>query len=679
MKKSLFLITLFCVSLGAFAAQTTYTFTSKTWTSKVGTVATDGKTDGWVCDSVANGYVNGMVYADGSLHTQGVHVVKGCSGAGATSVIDFTNVRKIVVNFCQNEKKGVGTLCFQIGDNDTLKVPIAKPESNGSLNRDVEIAVPAGQSGKISFAVECSENAIYINTINIKADNASPNVQGLTMDTYRLVTDVNKLQVGDKVIFGVADNSINRIMGLFDESVSKNNIHAINGIYSADRSTVNEQIEAIYTVGTVEIDGKNYFTFADYFDWYLVASGGKTKNRLAVWDTICSSEYGWNGAWAVEIASDGAATVTSQGTSLGKIIQYNYNGGVDIFGCYENPTYKSLGIYKHEIIENPTAPYIASGMVNFGTILLDEAEMKGSKTIEVNAINLTENISASLKIGTIFSIDKSELDRDGDKLTVSYKVTDEGYFVDTLVLESGTAHNEFIVSLTADKRMTIAEAKEQDEVTTCYLQPVTVTKKYDKYIFVQDETGSLQLFDGSNLYGKGLSNGCVLTGVYGRYKNYYGNPSFTLGGGFSSQSGAVVEPELITEIDSADVCRYVRLEEVTFNAQGEMLFGNGVYPLYDLFKYGTNTLLEEELYNIEGIVYYYDKVVFCPTLIELANETAIDVVEMPSIYAHDGTIFAEGELTIYTILGVDVTSQNGNLKGAYVVRVNNKIAKIIVK
>ena len=411
----------------------------------------------------------------------------------------------------------------------------------------------------------------------------------------------------------------------------------------------------------------------------MVASGGKTKNRLAVWDTIYSSEYGWNGAWDVEIDADGAATITSQGTSLGNIIQYNYNGGTPIFGCYANISFTKVALYKLYTVEDVDAPYIKSGMVNFGTALLDESTVAGSRKVEVNAINLTENIVATLTNGTVFSIDTTLLDRDGDYITVSYKADAVGHYIDTLLLTSGSTKTQFIVSLTVDKRLTVAEAQALDDLTTCYLKPVVVTKKYDKYIFVRDDTGSMMLFDGSNLYGKDLANGYELSNVTGLYKNYYGNPNITLTAAFQSKKGEEVLPEVQTApIDSADVCRYISAENVTFTGDSLVTIGEVAVPIYDMFN-SMAPVNEEDMYHIEGIVYYYNRPVFCPTAIEVIPPTALQQVETDAVRVENGRVVCADEFRIYDLLGRDVTRLNGSLRGVYVVVTETAAQKVIIK
>lgn len=61
------------------------------------------------------------------------------------------------------------------------------------------------------------------------------------------------------------------------------------------------------------------------------------------------------------------------------------------------------------------------------------------------------------------------------------------------------------------------------------------------------------------------------------------------------------------------------------------------------------------------------------------SPVGIDEVTSMSVYANNGTIYGAENGRIYTILGMDVTEQNGNLNGIYVVKVGNKTQKIAVK
>ena len=60
--------------------------------------------------------------------------------------------------------------------------------------------------------------------------------------------------------------------------------------------------------------------------------------------------------------------------------------------------------------------------------------------------------------------------------------------------------------------------------------------------------------------------------------------------------------------------------------------------------------------------------------------TALETVEMSNIYANNGRIYGAEQGRIYTINGMDVTEQNGQLSnGIYIVKVGAKATKIAVK
>ena len=84
----------------------------------------------------------------------------------------------------------------------------------------------------------------------------------------------------------------------------------------------------------------------------------------------------------------------------------------------------------------------------------------------------------------------------------------------------------------------------------------------------------------------------------------------------------------------------------------------------------------------EGI---YDlKFTFDPTIPELKATATIKVnvenVTINNIFAIDGYVHADTNITIYTITGQDVTSQNGNLsQGIYIIKTQNATSKLIIK
>ena len=633
MKKALLYILLLCTT-NVFAGITTYTFTDKQWASKQGTVACDGKTDGWISDKDGTEYSNS--------YQIGVKVTAKGTGAGATSVQSFTNVRRLTINYATTTT-GKGSIRVQIGENSPIDslFTLSNPH-----NRDLTIVLPEEQTGKITFTINCTKNSIFLNSISIRsAEGASPE---FTQSAFRLVTDVHTLRDSDQVIFGIADGTTPMLMGYYNETVSKNNIHAITGIYSADRNTVNANDNAIYTLRKVaDSNGDTAYIFQDeirYEEAYLVANGGKTKNKLALWTNYTSKEYGDYGIWTMSIARDGAATIMSQGTSTGKYIQYN--SADKLFGCYAEPgKFIPVCIYREVPAIGTDKPCISASLVNFGEVCLSDASVSGSKSITINAICLTEDIQATLRHADIFSLSTSVLDRDGDQLTISYHTTGAGLYMDTLDLVSGDTRSSVTVLLNVVPQQTVAEAVQNEDFATVYLNPVVVTKKYDRYIFVRDDSGSMLIYDGMDTdgkpFGQGLSKGDVLTRVHGRYQNYYGVPELSPMEAWHVESFKTecLPDSNILALDSVDVCRYVVLDSVVVSGE-QCTYRGQTYALADKFNIGT--LAENKPTRIEAIVSYDWNVL---TLWIISQTT------YPEPTAIDDTLQDNKPFPVYTILG----------------------------
>ncbi len=643
-----------CVPL--FAGVTTYTFTSKSWASKVGATVCDNKTDGWTSDKDAYEYNKGYTDAQGLPYGVGASVKTGTSGAGATSVQTFEDVRRITFNFCQNKSKGKGIIYVQIGENEKDSIVVTKPtDGKGDYTRDSVITLTTPQTGKIKFWVTCTENSININSISIRSAAGGSSV--FTMDTYQLVTNVNQLQDSDQVIFGVAKEGVNYIMGYFDEYISSNNIHAIKGRYSADRSMVDADESAIYTLRKTTLKGQTAFIFQDeirYEEAYLVASGGQTKNRLAIWNNVESDAYGNYGYWNIAIEEGGEAVITNLGTSKGKIIQYNASNNPTLFACYESRSQTPVCLYRR-VEATGDVPAIVAPLVNFGTTL----ETSGERAITVNANKLTEDISVSLKHGDVFAVSSALLDRDGDALTISYTNVAPGHYVDTLVLTSGETSTQVAVLLTVQRQLTVAEAVRSVDNATVYLNDVVVTKKYDTYIYVRDNTGSMLLFDrgdgvSGKRYGADVKAGDPLSGVVGRFVNYFGVPEISPTEQFKIGTNSEVLPEPAPAvIDSADVCRYLLLENAVVNGWTSLTYNGQTYAVENKFNLSSfDTGLPTRVYAI--ISYDRDLV----TLYIVKQESASEGIEETEglqnkarLILREGVIVVETDKGVYTLQG----------------------------
>lgn len=560
------------------AGVTEYVFTSASWASRVGAEVCDGVSDGWHCDQAATDYSAGYTDAQGRRYSQGVSVKTGSSGAGATSVRSFTHVRQMTLRFCQNSSKGKGVFYYQVGANPYDSLIIRKPAVSGTgvYLRDSVLTLSVPQTGTIRFWVRCTENAINIHSLTIRAEEGGSTP--FTTATYRLVTDVAQLQDSDQIIIGVHQPGVPYVMGYYDESVSQNNIHAIRAAYSPDRTTVAADDDAIYTLRRTTLDGETCWYIQDelrYEEAYLVANGGRTKNKLSLWTTLTDSKtYGNYGYWDIQVSADGEAVLMNRGNSLGRYLQYNAQNSPTLFGCYASQGAQTpVALYRRtEALGDTTA--IVAPLVNFGTVVTNGSEsLSGCRDMEVNANRLTADIEVSLKHGAPFSLTvqhllATSLDRDGDVLTVCYEASAPGHYVDTLLFRSGEVVEQVAVMLTVVQPMTVAEAVHRPDYTQTYLGEVEVTRKYDMYIFVRDETGSMLIWDGGNgatgkRYGAGLKNGDRLQGVCGRMRNYYGVPELAPTQAWTVVTGGTAEPEeTLLPIDSADVCRYIRLQDV---------------------------------------------------------------------------------------------------------------------
>ena len=580
---------LFLFPLSVSAGVTTYTFTSKTWASKVGATVCDGVTDGWKCDQEAYEYSAGRTAADGRLYSCGVGVKTSTSGAGATSVQTFQGVRRVTINFCQNSSKGKGTIYIQVGENDPQSIVVNRPAVSGEgvYNRDSIVLFEAPQDGAIKFWVDCTENGIYINSISIRSASGGSSV--FTMDTYQLVTDVTQLQDSDQVIFGVYQEGVNYIMGYYDEFESVNNIHAIKGRYTANRMQVDADDRAVYTLRIADLNGEIAYIFQDelrYEEAYLVASGGQTKNRLALWtDVVSENSYGNYGYWDIQIENGGEAVITNLGTSRSKIIQYNAQNNPTLFACYAERSQTPVCLYRRVEAMGDVAAIIAP-MVNFGIT----TETSGAKTIEINANLLSEDIQVTHTNTQFFSLSSELLDRDGDVLTITYNVTQAGHYTDTLLFMSGDVQTTALVLLHVENRKTVREAVESVDHAVVYLKDVVVTKKYDNYIYVRDTTGSMLLFDRGDgvtgkRYGANLKAGDPLFGVVGRFINYFGVPEISPTEQFRVGTNSEVLPEQAgVSIDSADVCRYMVLDSAVVNGWTELVYKGKTYAVENKFK-----------------------------------------------------------------------------------------------
>ena len=128
----------------------TYTFTSKAWADA---------TKSWTSIKDGNQLTSG----------QGVQVTAGVSGAGAELKTPLSNVTKVVIKYCTNASKGVGSIKVDVG-NASVSKNVTKV--GGTPLRDLEFDFN-NASGDLSFVVTCTTNSIYVNSISITSGGGS--------------------------------------------------------------------------------------------------------------------------------------------------------------------------------------------------------------------------------------------------------------------------------------------------------------------------------------------------------------------------------------------------------------------------------------------------------------------------------------------------------------------------
>jgi hypothetical protein len=97
---------------------------------------------------------------------------------------------------------------------------------------------------------------------------------------------------------------------------------------------------------------------------------------------------------------------------------------------------------------------------------------------------------------------------------------------------------------------------------------------------------------------------------------------------------------------------------------------DGIKKTVNEFKHSdTNSYIEED--NIIDTQVGDFVTIDIPTSIQ-------DVVENINLTASNGRIDANADFTIYNVLGKNVTSHNGHLKGVYIVSINDERYKILV-
>lgn len=217
----------------------------------------------------------------------------------------------------------------------------------------------------------------------------------------------------------------------------------------------------------------------------------------------------------------------------------------------------------------------------------------------------------------------------------------------------------------------------------------------DNSLYVEDESGSMLIYDFNIVKNTALVNGKTLTGIVGTRASYNGLPQmksvvFVPEAG----EGQEIQPEVVTAITAEQGHKYVKFESVEFDKE------------YDLSNKGTNAALVDGTvirtnfknlnlgkveagvkYHVAGFVSAYNGTPqLYPIAITPASETGVKEALAEKV-RFDGKVLYNSDnrmLMVYNIAGVVVAQGTDNLDlsnlsdGIYLVR-NGKNAMKIVK
>lgn len=152
----LFLFALIASISNLYAAEVTYTFTSKTWEATC-----DGVAANWTSKKNGAGFSKG-VQATEAFNTDDILAI---------SPKSFEKVTKVTVAYHTNSKNGAGNISVKIGDNTGISKSVTK--TGGTKSRSLEYTPAESQTGNVALAVKCTKNSIYVESVSITYEDGT--------------------------------------------------------------------------------------------------------------------------------------------------------------------------------------------------------------------------------------------------------------------------------------------------------------------------------------------------------------------------------------------------------------------------------------------------------------------------------------------------------------------------
>ena len=393
----LFLFALIASIGNLYAAEVTYTFTSKTWEATC-----DGVVANWTPKKEGAGFSNG-VQATEAFKTEDIVAI---------SPKSFEKVTKVTVAYHTNSKNGAGNINVKIGDNTGISKSVTK--TGGTKSRSLEYTPAENQTGNVALAVKCTKNSIYVESVSITYEDGTscgvptfsveegtfteaqtitltpgeggaqvfytinggteqPFIEPIKLEedgTYKIaaytagtetlaksatVTKTYVINLPLEEPYILCEDAAWLTEGaniIFASSVAAGEQKAMSKLQKTNnRGAASVTIGSAFnagkeTVGIVSKDADVAVFIVGKSNGHITFYSGDSKNEenneVAGYLYAAGSKSNIlktqkivdsNAEWTVSVAADGAATIKAQGTNSRNLMQYNPNNGT-MFSCY---------------------------------------------------------------------------------------------------------------------------------------------------------------------------------------------------------------------------------------------------------------------------------------------------------------------------------------------------------
>ena len=454
----------------------------------------------------------------------------------------------------------------------------------------------------------------------------------------------------------------------------------------------------------------------------IEANKEKYANRLVRVNDLTFSQ---TGNFAEEQQYDIAQGGTSSKLSIfsaSDIIGTTIPSKADVIGIVRNATGKPISPRTTaDIIANVATPTISVSQtaVDFGETIFVLGGASATTKITVKGADLTGDItitsSSQNLTATPTTIAKADaMTEAGVEVTLTFTPLavewNDPYI--TIRSEGATQVQVQVAAFVNDAVADLAAMKAKIETEGLFMGYITgeiaVSQAYDfnglPYFYVQDATAALMMTGEAEVVGD-LVAGDRLT-MIGAY--YEGGTTFSIASIGTKGENKAVEPDVVTLTElTSNAAQYafrlVRINDITFSQTGDFAFGTQ----YDIAQgeavaklslFAESDIIGTQLPNkadVIGIVRNATGKLISPRttedIIDKSINTSLADAYAAQVYTETGMLCivseAETAVSVYTMLGAEIATVRATTgttrialeQGIYIVRINGKATKVIVK